>query len=121
MNAVTNDSPPQATREDLSRLFAPQIEEFKLSSGKVLWLRCLTVEERARILGMGADAGLDALTVMLACGVIDAGGNPIFGAYKDALPLIRGLGLQPEMIEMAKVISRLSGMEADQQEAASGN
>lgn len=108
-----------ATRDDMAKLFAPRSEPFLMSNGTTAYLRGLNVEERARM--MNLDEGLDALTIMLACGVIDAQGNPIFGAYKDALPFIRTLSLDPELIEMGKVIARLSGMDEESQQAIEGN
>lgn len=119
MSAVIKEQAQHATKADLQRLFAPTTEEFELSSGHVVTLRAMTVEERARM--MNLEGGLDALTIMLACAVLDADGNPVFGPYKDALPLIRSLSLAPELVEVGKVIARLSGMDQSTMEDTEGN
>jgi len=119
MSAVIKPEERLATREDMLTLFSPKTERVELSNGAAVFVRGLNVEERSRM--MALDEGLDALTIMLACGVVDVNGDPIFGAYKDALPAVRALALEPELIELGKRIAHLSGMDEAAQEAIEGN
>lgn len=118
---MKSDEPSvEATERELIDLWTPKLKEFQLPNGKIVWIRALNVEERARCEKLEAPTGHDALTVAVAMGCRRGDGNPLFGPYGEALEKVRKLDPN-HLMELGNAILVLSGMRADSTAVAEKN